>query len=564
MSAANLPFEHSSPAEILDAIFKSGRDFFAIWDLQENKVLHASHDLLEKLGYSAAEFPQPSKAAADIVLAEDLPKREAFYDQLRRSAPGEAVEAELRYRAKDGTVQWYNLRGIVIERDPAGKALTSIHQIISVTECRETELKLAREREQVNMLLEFTPVILILREWDSGQILFVNEGSAEILGYSRDEFEQMGSIDTAAQNLLHPKDRESFLKYYRDVVRKPPYEETFRIGRVKHKTKGWRWIQLVHKPIIGVDQDKPTTILTTCLDVTEEQGLTQMLQIASQHLPFAIASINVESSLPERRFGSFATLLGYSDEEFAAIATASGDPEGHLRSVMVAEDFEAYREFRIARRDNPEFSTRELTYQARHKSGRWHFFKMISSVTSRDIHGTPTEILTMIADITDEIELTRALEEERSKLAERAQELSRINAELTRATRLKDEFLANMSHELRTPMSSVLGLAEAIRIGAYGPVSDRQRQALDAIDQSGRHLLALIGDILDLSKLDSGTSELEKSSLDLEALCLESLQFIRQSARENHLHIITKFDINVEHIFADPTRLKQIICQSSF
>jgi signal transduction histidine kinase len=100
-----------------------------------------------------------------------------------------------------------------------------------------------------------------------------------------------------------------------------------------------------------------------------------------------------------------------------------------------------------------------------------------------------------------------ALEAERAMLArrvdERTAELRMANAELLRAARLKDEFLASMSHELRTPLNAILGLSEAVQEEVYGALTAQQRTAIHSIEESGRHLLMLINDILD----DSGAME---------------------------------------------------------
>jgi signal transduction histidine kinase len=81
-------------------------------------------------------------------------------------------------------------------------------------------------------------------------------------------------------------------------------------------------------------------------------------------------------------------------------------------------------------------------------------------------------------------------------------QLELANAELIRAKRLKDEFLANMSHELRTPLNAILGMSEGLLEGILGAINERQTQAITAIEKSGRHLLSLINDILDLSKIE--------------------------------------------------------------
>jgi signal transduction histidine kinase len=103
-------------------------------------------------------------------------------------------------------------------------------------------------------------------------------------------------------------------------------------------------------------------------------------------------------------------------------------------------------------------------------------------------------------------------------VAERTAELNATNVELARAARLKDEFLAAMSHELRTPLSAVLGMTEALREEVFGTLNDRQIGALRTIEESGRHLLTLINDILDLSKIEAGKVELEPASVYIQHL----------------------------------------------
>src|SRR5207247_7220087 len=120
----------------------------------------------------------------------------------------------------------------------------------------------------------------------------------------------------------------------------------------------------------------------------------------------------------------------------------------------------------------------------------------------------PYQGYTIFEDITERKCAQDALAEERALLARRVEErtadLSAANAELSRAARLKDEFLASMSHELRTPLNAVLGLSEALQELVYGPLTEHQARSLRTIEESGQHLLALINDLLDLSKIEAG------------------------------------------------------------
>ena len=155
------------------------------------------------------------------------------------------------------------------------------------------------------------------------------------------------------------------------------------------------------------------------------------------------------------------------------------------------------------------------------------------------------------------LEAERALLERR--VAERTADLSLLNGELARASRLKDEFLASMSHELRTPLNAILGLSEALQEQVYGPLNDKQRQTLGSIEASGRHLLALITDILDLSKIGAGKFELDIGPVPVESVCQASLQLIKQAAHTQRLTVSFQLDSAVTTIQADMRRLKQIL-----
>jgi PAS domain S-box-containing protein len=133
------------------------------------------------------------------------------------------------------------------------------------------------------------------------------------------------------------------------------------------------------------------------------------------------------------------------------------------------------------------------------------------------------------------------------QLEKNNESLALTNIELARATRLKDEFLANMSHELRTPLNAILGMSESLQEGVLGELNERQKKAVTTIESGGQHLLALITDILDLAKIESGKLELHLENTEIERLCSDSFVFIKQLALKK----------NIQLIFNIPDRLKQ-------
>lgn len=155
--------------------------------------------------------------------------------------------------------------------------------------------------------------------------------------------------------------------------------------------------------------------------------------------------------------------------------------------------------------------------------------------------------------------LMRSTQELELRVKSRTADLLRMNTELELANRAKDEFLANMSHELRTPLTGILGLAETLQLGTYGPLSEKQAKAMRTIESSGRHLLELINDILDLSKIEAGKFDIHPEMVSLDETCRASLLFVNEQAHKKSIHLDYQEAKEVKSVFADPRRLKQIL-----
>ncbi len=169
----------------------------------------------------------------------------------------------------------------------------------------------------------------------------------------------------------------------------------------------------------------------------------------------------------------------------------------------------------------------------------------------------------MSVEITERRRIEAELQRERASLAvqvdDRTRSLSDANKQLGKAARHKDEFLASMSHELRTPLNAVLGLSEAMMEEVYGPVTDRQRHSLTHISESGRHLLSLINDILDLSKIEAGKMKLEPGLVEIRPLVEMSLRFVKEAAQKKKIQLRHELAPDVETFVGDERRLKQML-----
>ncbi|OYQ65008.1 hypothetical protein B9G53_09085 [Pseudanabaena sp. SR411] len=146
-----------------------------------------------------------------------------------------------------------------------------------------------------------------------------------------------------------------------------------------------------------------------------------------------------------------------------------------------------------------------------------------------------------------------------SKVVERTLALQNSNAQLIHATRLKDEFLANMSHELRTPLNAILGISESLQEGIYGLINELQNSAIAMIENSGNHLLSLINDILELSKIEAGKLELDIAPVSVVHLCESSLNLIRQMASKKNIQLRSSWQDDLGVISIDERRMRQVL-----
>ena len=138
-------------------------------------------------------------------------------------------------------------------------------------------------------------------------------------------------------------------------------------------------------------------------------------------------------------------------------------------------------------------------------------------------------------------------------------EIEEKSRELETASRHKSEFLANMSHELRTPLNAIIGFSEVLAERMFGEINDKQAEYLADILESGRHLLSLINDILDLSKIEAGRMELEPSEFDLPDAIENTLTLVRERAHRRGIALGRMVDERLGTIRADERKVKQVL-----
>jgi signal transduction histidine kinase len=155
--------------------------------------------------------------------------------------------------------------------------------------------------------------------------------------------------------------------------------------------------------------------------------------------------------------------------------------------------------------------------------------------------------------------LEQKVKDRTAELEQKQVELVEANVELERANRLKSEFLANMSHELRTPLNAVNGFSELLLEGIHGTLTAKQKRYVENIHGSGRHLLQLINDILDLSKIEAGRMEVFPEEFSFRQIVDNATSVIQPLARKKGLDVEVSVNPGLDHVRLDPGKMRQVL-----
>jgi len=221
---------------------------------------------------------------------------------------------------------------------------------------------------------------------------------------------------------------------------------------------------------------------------------------------------------------------------------------GISRENLVGSDFSRYitepeQAVKCCQQVFSQGYLKDYPLSIRHTSGRVTDVLFNATVHRNEV-GEVQGVLASARDIT-----------ERKKV----EELRIENARLASVSKIKSEFLANMSHELRTPLNSILGFSELLKLNYHGELNEKQGEYVDYIHTSGKFLLSLINDILDLSKVEAGKIELVIEKISLSETVNETLNLVKEKAIEHNIILEVELDPETDFIEADKMRVKQIL-----
>ncbi len=410
---------------------------------------------------------------------------------------------------------------------------------------RNTEELLRVSEERLRLALTAAKQGLYDRNIQTGDVV-VNPEYATMLGYDPTTFQE---TNTQWIDQLHPDDRAPTIKTYQAYIRGEisDYAVEFRL---RARSGDWKWILSLGKLVSWDEDGKPLRMLGTHTDITalkqaeadrwQAQQVLSELKLLENVLDVVLAGYwdwNFASQV-EYLSPGYKRMLGYEDAELP-------NEPSLWRRLIFPEDLPKVLdclERHIQSQGQIPYHS-EVRYQ--HKNGSLVWVICSGQVIEWDEAGQALRMVGCHIDITDR------------KLTEL--QLQQTNEKLIQATHLKSEFLASMSHELRTPLNAILGMNEGLQDEVFGSINARQLQSLKTVERSAAHLLELINDLLDVSKIEAGQVELYLSTADLETLCVSSLAFVQQQARTKQIRLELKLPTALSNVMLDERRIRQVL-----
>jgi two-component system sensor histidine kinase/response regulator len=566
----------------------------------DGRILEANQRAVDMYGYSPEELAGTTLGDLGGPDPGGLPGVDA---QTVRDTGSLLVEAE--HVRKDGSRMPVEL-SLRMTGGPGAERIVAV--IRDITERLSAEAALRESEDRFRYVFEHSSVGKSLTRPD-GEV-HVNQAFLDMLGYTREEMAQRGTW----QQLTHPDDVESTEKIVASLVAGEFPSARFE-KRYVRKDGSVVWADI--STVLRRTQDgAPDYFVTTVLDITDRRAAEDALKSLSarheailQSVPDIIAEVDADkvytwvNDAGREFFGG--DVVGHAAADYFL---GEQDTYARVEPIFSGAADIVYIESRQRRRDGEErllgwwcrvlkdedgspcgaLSTgRDITLQrAADDELRAYRDQLEALVEDRTAEltaanerlGSANEELRSVnetlADTTEELassneellttnEQLTAVNAEQDSLNEELsavnEELVTSNEELLVATAAKSQFLANMSHELRTPLNSVIGFAGVLNQGLAGELNDEQRHQLAMIKRSGQRLLALINDVLDLSRIEAGRFSIEISDTTLGELIDGVVDIARALMAEKDLSLtVSEFDRGIS-ISSDPRRVQQVL-----
>ncbi len=457
---------------------------------------------------------------------DDLSK--ALEDSRQALAGEKEYNSEFRVLLPDGSSRYLQAHAIV-QRDAKDNPLRMIGVNYDITPQKQAELKLRESEIRFRRVFESSVVGMLFADFQ-GHILEANDRFLEMIGYTREELIS-GAIHwddlTPPEHIANDLIAIENLQKHGVMI---PWEKEY------YRKDGGRVAVLIGVALLPDTNDQTICIV---MDISDRKHAEKILSQYTYEVEdlYNNAPCGYHSLDPNGRYirvnETELQWLGYQREEMIGQPLIKFLTEDSCQAFF--RTYEVFLERGMIKNAEFEMICKDGTILP----------VMINSTAVKDEHGNYLYGRTTMVDIRDRKQYEQRLE--------------KTNAELIRATQLKNEFLATMSHELRTPLNAILGMTESLKEQIFGMVNERQFQALQTVERSGMHLLELINDILDVAKIEAGQIALNYAPTSISYLCQSSLAFIRQQANHKNIKIDVQIPTLYSDVLVDERRMRQVL-----
>ncbi|MBZ5620075.1 MAG: PAS domain S-box protein [Acidobacteriia bacterium] len=492
----------------------------------DGRFLQVNPAFCRMVGYTEQELL--AKAWTELIHPDDLEPALRRREQLSKD-PGGCVDAEIRHIHRSGSVVWGRVR-VSLVRDSGGSPLFVVVHAEDITERKRAAEALRESEERFRIMADGCPAVMWVTDAEGG-IQFINRAFRETCGVT---FEQVEGGKW--QSLIHPDDAPEYVRAFRRALEEhTPFRGEARARRADGE---WRWTESHAEPRFSPGREF-LGLAGISPDITERKHAEQALQRSEEKfrqlaenirevfwmMPPAATEILYVSPAYEQVWGRTCDSLYQRPASWldAVHPEDLGQARSNLPRLMRGETAES--EFRIRTPDGQAKWIRNRAFPIRDQGGQ----------------------LIRIVGIAEEITERKRYEAELIHAREGADA----------ANRAKSRFLANMSHEIRTPMNGVIGM---IQLLFETDLTPEQRQYATVAQASGQTLLALIDDILDLSRIEARKITLENLSFDLRQTVEDVVQLMRVQARAKGLPIHSRVSPDIPPFLrGDAHRLRQVL-----
>ncbi|MBD2355325.1 PAS domain-containing protein [Tolypothrix sp. FACHB-123] len=492
-------------------------------------ITFISENSVDVTGYTSAEFFSHSSFWRDRIHLGDVSRVLEGMSQLFEQ--GHHTH-EYRFLHTAGHYIWLrNELRLVCDRQ--GNPIEIVGYAADISDRKQAELALQESQRFIQQIADASPNMLYLYDLQAQRNLYGNRAITSILGYSVEAVQAMGS--NLLTDLFHPDDLPRLIDQREQMKMLADGEIMEFEYRMQHANGEWRWLYS-WDTIFSRDADgKVQQIIGTAQDISDRKRLE-----ASQNRLIALLEASTDYIL-------IADITGNAIWNNTALKLLRGLDDAEI-TQQKPSDYHPQKGVELLEQEAVPIAI---------ANGSWLGENILLDAQGQEI--PVSQLLLSHKSPQGEVEFFSTIMRDIRSQKEYEQTLERTNAELLRATRLKDEFLANMSHELRTPLNAVLGMSESLLDMIFGQLNDQQQQAIATIERSGQHLLSLINDILELSKIEANKLELQITQVSVAQLCKTSLDFVKQQAFKKQIHLHLSLPTFAKEIAVDERRIQQVL-----